>query len=125
MPSCAGTVIAMICMLTFCMRSPIGRMMVMPGPRGLASIRPNLNTMPGPLALAPASHGRNVLLMEVEGRQGLAQLFDCPPLPYGEQKVAVGLADGPAQGGDVFALAADPEQALLEYLAMFYNLRHA
>jgi len=79
----------------------------------------------GALALALASHGRNVLLMEVEGRQGLAQLFDCPPLPYGEQKVAVGLADGPAQGGDVFALAADPEQALLEYLAMFYNLRHA
>ena len=76
-------------------------------------------TVAGALALALASHGRNVLLMEVEGRQGIAQLFDCPPLPYGERKVAVGLADGPAQGGDVFALAADPEQALLEYLAMY------
>ena len=82
-------------------------------------------TVAGALALALASHGRNVLLMEVEGRQGIAQLFDCPPLPYGERKVAVGPASGPMQGGDVYALAADPEEALLEYLAMFYNLRHA
>jgi anion-transporting ArsA/GET3 family ATPase len=82
-------------------------------------------TVAGALALALASHGRNVLLMEVEGRQGIAQLFDCPPLPYGEQKVAMGPASGAMQGGDVYALAADPEQALLEYLAIFYNLRHA
>ena len=81
-------------------------------------------TVAGALALALASHGRNVLLMEVEGRQGIAQLFDVPPLPYGERKVAVGLAAG-QMGGDVYALAADPEEALLEYLAMFYNLRHA
>ena len=82
-------------------------------------------TVAGALALALASHGRNVLLMEVEGRQGIAQLFDVPPLPYGERKVAVGLAAGQMGGGDVYALAADPEEALLEYLAMFYNLRHA
>ena len=31
----------------------------------------------------------------------------------------------PGQGGDVFALVADPESALIEYLEMFYNLRHA
>jgi anion-transporting ArsA/GET3 family ATPase len=82
-------------------------------------------TVAGALALALASHGRNVLLMEVEGRQGIAQLFDVPPLPYGERKVAVGLASERMGGGDVYALAADPEEALLEYLAMFYNLRHA
>jgi anion-transporting ArsA/GET3 family ATPase len=83
-------------------------------------------TVAGALALALAANGRNVLLMEVEGRQGIAQLFDVPPLPYGERKVAVGPASGPMQGGgDVYALAADPEEALLEYLAMFYNLRHA
>jgi anion-transporting ArsA/GET3 family ATPase len=82
-------------------------------------------TVAGALALALASHGRNVLLMEVEGRQGIAQLFDCPPLPYEERKIAVGPASGAMQGGDVYALAADPEAALLEYLAMFYNLRHA
>ena len=28
-------------------------------------------------------------------------------------------------GGDVYALAADAESALVEYLEMFYNLRHA
>jgi anion-transporting ArsA/GET3 family ATPase len=55
--------------------------------------------------------------MEVEGRQGLAQLFDSPPLPYEERKVAV--APG---GGDVYALAVDAEQALLDYLHMFYKL---
>src|SRR5579859_1009611 len=82
-------------------------------------------TVAAALALALASHDRNVLLMEVEGRQGIAQLFDCPPLPYGERKVAVGLASGRGAGGDVYALAVDPEEAFLEYLAMFYNLRHA
>ena len=77
------------------------------------------------LALALASHGRNVLLVEVEGRQGIAQLFDCPPLPYQERKVAVGPANGAFPGGDVYALAVDPEEALLDYLEMFYNLRRA
>src|ERR1700728_3359940 len=63
--------------------------------------------------------------MEVEGRQGIAQLFDAPPLPYEERKVAVAPATGTRPGGDVFALVADPESALVEYLEMFYNLRHA
>jgi anion-transporting ArsA/GET3 family ATPase len=82
-------------------------------------------TVAAALALALARDGRNILLMEVEGRQGIAQIFDCPPLPYGERKVAMGLASGSAEGGDVYALAVDPEEAFLEYLAMFYNLRHA
>jgi Mrp family chromosome partitioning ATPase len=74
-------------------------------------------TVAAALALALASGGRRVLLLEVEGRQGIAQLFDTPPLPYEERKVAVGPA-----GGDVYALAVDPEQALLDYLHMFYRL---
>jgi anion-transporting ArsA/GET3 family ATPase len=74
-------------------------------------------TVAAALALALASGGRQVLLTEVEGRQGIAQLFDTPPLPYEERKVAV--APG---GGDVYALAIDPEQALLDYLHMFYKL---
>jgi len=74
-------------------------------------------TVAASLALALAAGGRKVLLTEVEGRQGIAQLFDCPPLPYEERKVAV--APG---GGDVFALAIDPEAALLDYLHMFYKL---
>jgi hypothetical protein len=74
-------------------------------------------TVAAALALALASGGGKVLLAEVEGRQGIAQLFDTPPLPYEERKVAV--APG---GGDVYALAIDPEQALLDYLHMFYKL---
>ena len=39
-------------------------------------------TVAGALALALAAGGHRVLVLEVEGRQGLAQLFDTPPLPY-------------------------------------------
>jgi anion-transporting ArsA/GET3 family ATPase len=82
-------------------------------------------TVAAAMALALARAGRKVLLIEVEGRQGIARLFDCPPLPYAERKVAIGLGNsgGAAQGGDVYALAVDPEGALLDYLEMFYNLR--
>jgi len=82
-------------------------------------------TVAGALALALASEGGRVLLMEVEGRQGIAQLFDCPPLPYEERKVAVAPGTQTAPGGDVYALTADAESALIEYLEMFYSLRHA
>jgi anion-transporting ArsA/GET3 family ATPase len=77
-------------------------------------------TVAASLALALAAGGRQVLLAEVEARQGIAQLFDTPPLPYEERRVAV--ARG---GGEVYALAIDPEQALLEYLEQFFNLRRA
>ncbi len=77
-------------------------------------------TVAGALAVALATGGRRVLLTEVEGRQQIAQLFDTPPLPYKERKVAS--APG---GGEVFALAIDADEALLEYLEMFYNLRSA
>jgi anion-transporting ArsA/GET3 family ATPase len=82
-------------------------------------------TVAGALALALACGGKKVLLIEVEGRQGIAQLFDVPPLPYAERRIAVAPGGPSGQGGDVFALVADPESALLEYLEMFYNLRHA
>ena len=75
------------------------------------------STIAASLALALAAGGRKVLLVEVEGRQGIAQLFDVPPLPYQEVKIAT--ADG---GGTVNALAIDIEAAFLEYLEMFYNL---
>jgi anion-transporting ArsA/GET3 family ATPase len=77
-------------------------------------------TVAAALALALAGEGRRTLLVEVENRQGIAQLFDAPPLPYEERKVAVGPG-----GGDVHALAVDPEAALLEYLDMFYKLGRA
>ncbi|MGU3497755.1 ArsA-related P-loop ATPase [Mycobacterium sp. C31M] len=75
------------------------------------------STIAAALALTLAAGGRKVLLVEVEGRQGIAQLFDVPPLPYKEVKIAT--ADG---GGQVNALAIDTEAAFLEYLDMFYNL---
>ena len=74
-------------------------------------------TVAAALALTLAAGGRRVLLVEVEGRQGIAQLFDVPPLPYEETKVAT--AEG---GGHVNALAVELEAAFLEYLEMFYNL---
>jgi len=82
-------------------------------------------TVAAALALALASNGKPVLLMEVEGRQSIAQLFDVPPLPYEERRVAVAPADDGRPGGDVFALAVDPQSALMEYLEMFYNLKQA
>jgi hypothetical protein len=82
-------------------------------------------TVAAALALALARADRRVLLIEVEGRQGIARLFDCPPLPYEERKVALGLGAKGAEGGDVYALAVDPEGALLDYLEMFYNMRRA
>ncbi|WP_445402246.1 ArsA family ATPase [Streptomyces sp. LE64] len=68
-------------------------------------------------ALALATEGKRTLLVEVEGRQGVAQLFETEPLPYEERRIAV--APG---GGEVYALAIDPELALLDYLQMFYKL---
>jgi anion-transporting ArsA/GET3 family ATPase len=85
-------------------------------------------TVAGALALALAHGGRKVLLIEAEGRQGIARLFDRPPLPYEERKIAIGPGeadDGRDPGGDVYALAIDPEGALLDYLQMFYNMRSA
>ncbi|HEY4570308.1 MAG TPA: ArsA-related P-loop ATPase [Kribbella sp.] len=77
-------------------------------------------TVAAAMALALAEQGQRILLVEVEGRQGLAQLFDVPPLPYVERRIA----QGPG-GGEVFALAVDAEAALLEYLDMYYHLGRA
>ncbi|MEU4655794.1 ArsA-related P-loop ATPase [Streptomyces sp. NPDC023723] len=74
-------------------------------------------TVAAALALALATAGKRTLLVEVEGRQGIAQLFETEALPYEERKIAV--APG---GGEVHALAIDPELALLDYLQMFYKL---
>ncbi|MEV8043951.1 ArsA family ATPase [Streptomyces griseoluteus] len=74
-------------------------------------------TVAAALALALADEGKRTLLVEVEGRQGIAQLFGTEALPYEERKIAT--APG---GGEVYALAIDAEQALLDYLQMFYKL---
>ena len=77
-------------------------------------------TVAAALALALAAGGRRTLLCEVEGRQGIAQLFEVPQLPYEERKIAVA-----PDGGEVFALAIEPKAALLEYLELFYRMGRA
>ncbi len=77
-------------------------------------------TVAAALALALAADGRRTLLCEVEGRQGIAQLFDVPQLPYEERRIAV----APGRG-EVSALAVEPKAALLEYLELFYHLGRA
>ncbi|MEV6393909.1 ArsA-related P-loop ATPase [Streptomyces sp. NPDC051907] len=77
-------------------------------------------TVAAALALALATEGKRTLLVEVEGRQGIAQLFETEALPYEERKIAVS-----SGGGEVFAVAIDAERALLDYLQMFYKLGSA
>ncbi|MDQ1709123.1 MAG: hypothetical protein QOG49_508 [Frankiaceae bacterium] len=76
-------------------------------------------TVAAAIALALAAEGRRVLLVEVENRQGIAGLFNVAPLGYEERRVAT------VNRGEVFALSVDPEEALLEYLELFYNLGRA
>ena len=45
-------------------------------------------TVAAALALGLAAGGRRTLLVEVEGRQGIAQLFGAEPLPYEELRIA-------------------------------------
>ncbi|HEY7044133.1 MAG TPA: ArsA-related P-loop ATPase [Nocardioidaceae bacterium] len=95
--------------------TPVPRLHIVTGKGGTGK-----TTVAGAFALALAGVGHKVLLCEVEGRQGIASLFDVAPLPYGERRIAVG-----SDGGEVFALAIDPEDALMEYLDMFYRLGRA
>jgi anion-transporting ArsA/GET3 family ATPase len=77
-------------------------------------------TVAAALALALATTGKKVLLAEVEGRQAIAQLFDVQALPYEERRLAPGAANG-----SLWGLAVDPEQAMIEYLEMFYGLKRS
>ena len=82
------------------------------------------STVAAALALALASQGKDVLLCEVEGRQGIARMFDVDPLPYAERLIATGLrTNGPP--GVVHALHIEAEAALMEYLSMYYRLGRA
>ncbi|GAB2870856.1 ArsA-related P-loop ATPase [Nocardioides pacificus] len=83
------------------------------------------STVAAALALALASTGKNVLLCEVEGRQGIARMFDVDPLPYEERRIAQGLPGEDGRAGTVHALHIDAESALLEYLSMYYRLGRA
>lgn len=77
-------------------------------------------TVAAALALALAAQGRRVLLAEVEGRQGISQTFDVPPL--GDDEVRL-VAD--PSGGELWGLSVDAKAALMEYLQTFYKLGRA
>ncbi|MEO9140397.1 MAG: ArsA-related P-loop ATPase [Jatrophihabitans sp.] len=94
---------------------PTARLHIVTGKGGTGK-----TTAAAALALALAGRGKKVLLVEVESRQALAQLFDMPPMPYREERLT-----GTDNGGALFGLAIDPEQAMLEYLEMFYGLKRA
>ena len=83
------------------------------------------STVAAALAIALAGAGRNVLLCEVEGRQGIARMFDVDPLPFEERRLTSGLPGARGRAGTVHALHVDPESALLEYLALYYKLGRA
>jgi anion-transporting ArsA/GET3 family ATPase len=78
-------------------------------------------TIAAALACALATSGRRVLLCEVEGRNGISELFDVPPLTRSAERR---ISRTPA-GGTVYGLAVDAEDALIEYLDTFYHLRIA
>jgi anion-transporting ArsA/GET3 family ATPase len=63
-------------------------------------------TVTAALATAAARTGMSVLIVEVEGKSGLASCFDQPPLTYEEAELRPGLR----------ARTLTPDDALLEYL---------
>jgi anion-transporting ArsA/GET3 family ATPase len=66
------------------------------------------------LARAAARLGLSALVIEVEGKSGLATMFGQGPLEYDEAILHAG--GGPAGEGEVRARTLTPDEALLDYL---------
>lgn len=77
-------------------------------------------TVAAALAIALALQGKRVLIAEVEGRQGISQAFNVPPLATTEERI---FAD--RSGGEIYGMAVDAKESLLEYLQKFYKLGRA
>jgi anion-transporting ArsA/GET3 family ATPase len=75
-------------------------------------------TVSSALACALATAGRRVLVCEVEGRHGIAELFETSAMTGPTEQRLLRTGDG----GEVYGLAIDAEDALLEYLDTFYHL---
>jgi anion-transporting ArsA/GET3 family ATPase len=71
-------------------------------------------TVSAALARAAAMAGLSTLIIEVEGKSGLAGLFHQPPFDYEEVVLAPG--GGPGGASDVRARTLTPDDALVEYL---------
>ena len=71
-------------------------------------------TVAAALALAAGREGKKVLLVEVEQREGIAPLFGQAHLGYSEREIAP----------NVTGLSIVPDEALVEYLYLFYGIRY-
>lgn len=72
-------------------------------------------TVAAAMAVALSRRGK-VLLCEVEGRSGIARLFDADTLPYAETRVAR------TDDGEIYALPIDPSAALEEYISDYLHM---
>jgi anion-transporting ArsA/GET3 family ATPase len=70
-------------------------------------------TVAAALATAAAKTGKKVLLVEVEQREGLAPLFGQRPIGYAERELAP----------NITGLSIEPDEALVEYIYLFYGIR--
>ena len=77
-------------------------------------------TVAAALALGLSRQGKRVLLVEVEGRQGISQTFDVPPLGHVETRIV-----HDRSGGELWAISVDAKQSLGEYLQKFYKVGRA
>jgi len=71
-------------------------------------------TVSAALACAAARMGLSTLIIEVEGKSGLASLFGNEPLTYEEVTLAPG--GGPDGAAEIRGRALTPDDALVEYL---------
>jgi anion-transporting ArsA/GET3 family ATPase len=71
-------------------------------------------TVAAAIAIAAARAGKRVLLVEVEQREGIAPLFGHAPIGYEETTLAP----------NVTGLSVVPDDALVEYLYLFYGIRY-
>ena len=71
-------------------------------------------TVTAALARAAARQGRRALIVEVEGKSGLANMYGAEDLGYDE--VTLAEADDPPGSADVRARTLTPDEAMLEYL---------
>jgi anion-transporting ArsA/GET3 family ATPase len=83
---------------SFCSTS---RVVIVAGKGGVGK-----TTVTSALATVAARAGSSVLIVEVEGKSGLASGFDAPPLTYDEAELAPGIR----------ARTLTPDEALIDYL---------
>ncbi|HEV3401527.1 MAG TPA: ArsA-related P-loop ATPase [Acidimicrobiales bacterium] len=91
----------------FCRQS---RLVIVAGKGGVGK-----TTVSAALARMAARAGLSALVVEVEGKGGLATAFDAPDLDYDEQVLSPASGNGTGTG-EVRARTITPDEALVEYL---------